>query len=363
MSSWILPLKEPQLQATVKDPEIAVDVLVLGAGMCGLVIAQELVNAGQKSWLMMDKGRSVGGRMATRRIDGQTFDHGAQFFTARSSKFKQVAEAWLKDGIIKEWTRGFNHNFHLPAHPIDDGHPRYIGVDGMNQICRHLASKLPADQVLLNQKIVGIELIRDFLILRSEDGRGVATKSLVLTTPIPQTLELLKTIAGAEDPNTFAAELAKVIYDPCVALMGFFYAEELPLDALPIQSPEAVISFIADNYSKGLTSEKGALTVHLSAEASRGMFTAHDQVIAGYVCHQLKQLFGLKKISMPKSYEIQRWRYAAPQSGLQSTYLDWACGDSSGPRILLAGEAFGGPKIEGAFLSAQAAAQRLLGQI
>jgi len=353
------------LQNAVNEMRETVDLLVLGAGICGLTIAQELVNAGKKSWLIIDKGRSVGGRMATRRVEGEKFDHGAQFFTARSPLFKQLVDTWLRDGIVKEWTKGFNHHFHSHAHgqPIDDGHPRYTGVGGMNQIAKHLVSKLPDDQVLLSEKIIEFSIVQDMLLLKSEGGREIQAKSLVITCPIPQTLDLLKSIDHAADFEVVRQELAKVTYDPCVAFMGFFDTGELPLDALPIQSHDAVISFMADNYSKGLTSEKGSLTVHLAAEASRGMFTAHDQVIVGFICHQLKQLFGLKKLSTPKTYEIQRWRYATPQTTLPSPYLEWPRAGALGPRILFAGEAFGGAKIEGAFLSAKAAAQSLLGPL
>jgi predicted NAD/FAD-dependent oxidoreductase len=358
-----LRLKEPHLQHAVNDVRESVDLLVLGAGMCGLTIAQELVNAGKKSWLIIDKGRSVGGRMATRRVNGQKFDHGAQFFTARSPLFKQLVEIWLRDGIVKEWTKGFNHHFHAHAHLPDDGHPRYAGVGGMNQIAKHLASKLPDDRVLLNEKIIEISVAQDTLLLKCEGGREIHAKTLVITSPIPQTLDLLNSLGNAEGLDAVRQELTKINYDPCVAFMGFFDADEFPVDALPIQSHDAVISFLADNYSKGLTSEKGSLTVHLAAEASRGMFTAHDQVIVGFICHQLKQLFGLKKLSTPKTYDIQRWRYATPQTTLTSPYLEWSYRGLSGPRILFAGEAFGGAKIEGAFLSAQSAAQRSLGQI
>ena len=55
------------------------DVLLLGAGLSGLKAARDLHAAG-KSVLVLDKGRGVGGRAATRRWDGTPVDHGAQFF-------------------------------------------------------------------------------------------------------------------------------------------------------------------------------------------------------------------------------------------------------------------------------------------
>jgi len=45
------------------------DVLVIGAGMAGLSAAAALQKAGRKT-LVIDKGRRIGGRMATRSVGG-----------------------------------------------------------------------------------------------------------------------------------------------------------------------------------------------------------------------------------------------------------------------------------------------------
>ena len=60
--------------------------VVVGAGISGLLAAQELTAAGWRV-VVLDKGRGVGGRMATRRVGDGTFDHGAQFFTVRGERF------------------------------------------------------------------------------------------------------------------------------------------------------------------------------------------------------------------------------------------------------------------------------------
>ena len=58
-----------------------IDVVVIGAGMSGIACARELHAAGVPVPLI-DKGRSIGGRVATRQttVAGKsiTFDHGAQ---------------------------------------------------------------------------------------------------------------------------------------------------------------------------------------------------------------------------------------------------------------------------------------------
>jgi phytoene dehydrogenase-like protein len=66
------------------------DVIVIGAGVSGLIAARTLQATGARV-LGLDKGRGVGGRMATRRTDWGVFDHGAQFLTARDPQFRLLA--------------------------------------------------------------------------------------------------------------------------------------------------------------------------------------------------------------------------------------------------------------------------------
>ena len=106
------------------------NIVVIGAGLSGLVAAQSLQAQGHKV-LVVDKGRSVGGRLATRRIGTATLDHGAQFFTVRSDEFAKHVDAWIQQGVVREWCKGF---------ATADGHSRFVGVGGMNAIAKHLAT-------------------------------------------------------------------------------------------------------------------------------------------------------------------------------------------------------------------------------
>ncbi len=68
----------------MKNKKIA----VIGAGMAGITIARKL--AQNNKVIIFDKARGIGGRMATRRIGDYHFDHGAQYFTAKNSDFKEL---------------------------------------------------------------------------------------------------------------------------------------------------------------------------------------------------------------------------------------------------------------------------------
>ncbi|MGB1311923.1 MAG: FAD-dependent oxidoreductase, partial [Leucothrix sp.] len=80
----------------------SVEILIIGAGMAGLSAAVDLTTAG-KDVLVIDKGRGLGGRLSNRRLDGAIAEHGAQFVTARSSRFKALINEWLEAGIVTEW--------------------------------------------------------------------------------------------------------------------------------------------------------------------------------------------------------------------------------------------------------------------
>ena len=111
------------------------DVLIIGAGIAGLLCAAKLQAAG-RSVQLLDKGRGVGGRMSTRRKDGGRFDHGAQYFTCRSPLVQPYIDSWLKQGVIKEWFR------QLPGDSNAAGHARYCGVNGMSDVPKALARDL-----------------------------------------------------------------------------------------------------------------------------------------------------------------------------------------------------------------------------
>ena len=68
-----------------KDSGVSM-IVVIGAGVAGLAAARALGDAG-RDVVVVDKGRGVGGRCATRRIDGQSVDHGLPWFHGTDPAF------------------------------------------------------------------------------------------------------------------------------------------------------------------------------------------------------------------------------------------------------------------------------------
>jgi len=74
---------------------------IIGAGIAGITLARQLQDSAEVS--VFEKSRGFGGRMATRRAGSYQFDHGAQFFTARSQQFQNLINDRVTDNQIQAW--------------------------------------------------------------------------------------------------------------------------------------------------------------------------------------------------------------------------------------------------------------------
>ena len=318
--------------------------LIIGAGMAGLNAARVLNSAG---WdvTVFDKGRGVGGRLATRRIDDGVYDHGAQFITVRSARFASLIATLEQEGVIYEWCRGIG----TPDHPSEnDGHPRYQGTGGMSAIAKYLARGIDVRSrhrvVQLQQKTASWNVVL-------ESGQSAAADALIVTTPVPQALDLLD-LGGSELPDPRRKELDGLRYHSCMALMvGLDQPSLLPPPGA-LRFEDGPLSFACDNHIKGISPDSTALTVHASPTFSRDHWNVADSTIVEFLLSQAKPWLS----GSPRTAILHRWKFSMPVEPFPEKFLRV---DGHAP-ILFAGDAFQGPRVEGAALSGIAAAESLL---
>ena len=310
-------------------------VVVVGAGIAGLMAAQTLVENGHDV-VVVDKGRSPGGRLATRRIDDATLDHGAQFFTVRDPLFKSHVEKWIASGVVTEWCRGFDS-----ATQNNDGFPRYRGVRGMTDIAKHLANGLDVRCNTLAFSIAPGTTSK--WQLNIDDGSALNADALIVTCPLPQTYALLVT-ADIELPDS----MMRTEYDRTICLLAVLNQSSAVVSPGGLQNPDETFSFVADNAIKGISSAV-ALTLHANPQFSLEHWDAPPQDVHDLLLKQAKPWIGDATVV---TSQVKKWRLATPLTIWPDRY--WA-----NEMIVLAGDAFGGPKIEGAALSGLSAANYL----
>lgn len=326
------------------------DILIVGAGLCGLMTAATLQSAGKRMTLV-DKGRSVGGRLATRRIGPGRADHGAQFFTVREVAFQRHVDQWLAQDVVYKWSDGWSAGRKPDGLPIHepDGYPRYAVHGGFNALAKHMATCFdPAQtQVHVNRQIASIRPADGAWHVADEDGNAYACHTLVLTAPAPQSLALLR--AGGTDLSVAdRAALESLRYDPC--LTGLFWIDgsiDLPEPgAMP--RPGGIINCISDNQRKGISPEATIVTVHTVPSYSRQHYEDADAVALPPIQAAMEPY--LTPGTTVREAQLKRWRYAQPEVLHRERYLLAA----DLPPLYFGGDGFGGPRVEGAALSGMA---------
>ena len=349
------------------ERKAAVDAVVIGAGIAGLMAAERLTAHGRRV-LVLDKSRGVGGRMATRRLGGAVCDHGAQFFTQRTRGFHDVLEHAIRDETVVEWCRGFSRDGSIgedgPA--VGDGHPRYRGARGMTDLPKWLAARLvmpdAAVEVRTGTKATAVAACGGLVQVTIEGQDGavevVEAAGCVLTAPMPQTLDLLAAGGSLDRLEAHAiARLRTVDYDPCFTVMLVLDRPSLLPEPGAIQfggDAAGPVAWVADNHRKGI-SPVPALTVHATGPFSREHFDVPPDEVAAVLIDAVRPWIDGDPKTAIVERSVHRWKFATPTTILP----DPVVAVSSSPPILCCGDAFAGPRVEGAFSSGVAAGTML----
>jgi predicted NAD/FAD-dependent oxidoreductase len=320
-------------------------VAVIGAGIAGLVATQALSEAGHDV-VVLDKGRGPGGRASSRRRAGFSFDHGAQYFTARDERFRILVNAWLRGGVVARWQPRLAVCDTDGLRESPEESERYVGVPGMSAMAGHLAED---QQIRPSVRVARLERVRHDWRIMADDGEVVATAdTVILAVPPAQAVPLL-----TATPELLP-RVQSVTMRPCWAVMLGF-AKPLPVAFDGVFLRGGPLSWVARNSSKPGREGGEAWVLHASAEWSEQNLERD----AGQVTDLLRAEFTSRLVGseLPALLhsESHRWRYAQPDPA-----LPLPCLFDDGQRIGVAGDWCGGPRIEGAFLSGMALAKRVL---
>ena len=315
--------------------------IIVGGGITGL-IAGTMLQRHEIDVTILDKGRGIGGRLATRRIKYSetiegVFDYGAQYFSIQNPQFQVWVDEWLEQGVIKEWSQGFNSN---------DGKSRYCGVEGTRNIAKYLAQSL---DVRTSTKVTQLKYSNHWQVY-TEAGQEFEGDILVMTAPVPQSLALLNDSHIAIPPETKTA-LEKVSYHPCIAVLALLEkSSNIPFPG-GLSVEEESLVWLASNYQKGISPHGYSVTLHGTPSFSNAFWDRSDEEISQKLFEAASEWLTSPVIE----YQVHRWRYSLPK-----TFYSELCLVLSELPLVMAGDAFVAPKIEGAVLSGLAAAQAII---
>ena len=318
---------------------MARSVLIVGAGMAGLTAGRALESNGWQVKIV-DKGRAVGGRMATRRIGDAVLDHGAQHISVRTDAFAREIHQLVDYGTARIWLRT-----HSSTHPDLGVESRYAGVGGMRRIPEALAAAL---DIQTGIAITRLDVVDGVVTAYSADAAIAQGDAAILTPPIPQTLDLLDASGLSADPCL--NQLASIEYDATLAVMAIL-DEPSNLDDGHLALSDGPVAWMADNQHKGVSAIP-AITIHSSPQFAADRLDDEP----GDWMKELVETARPHHRGRVVEAVPHRWRYSQPRT----TRNDGALLVEAEAPLVLAGEVFSGARVEGAFTSGRAAADLIL---
>ena len=182
-------------------------------------------------------------------------------------------------------------------------------------------------------------------------GEALAGDQAVVTAPIPQMLALFDK-GNVVAPTELDQTLRATDYFATLALLAVIEGVSNISEPGGMQLTDGPFTFIADNQRKGISAAR-ALTFHAEHDFSLRRFDDDPDDVHAELIEQAAPWLGDATIV---ESQLKKWHYAGPVKPLaEPTYVI----EQDDTRIALAGDAFAGPKVEGAFNSGRHAGQRL----
>jgi predicted NAD/FAD-dependent oxidoreductase len=322
----------------VSGPTVA----VVGAGIAGVACARALTAAGI-GVEVHERGHAVGGRLASRRLDGRTVDIGASYCTASDAGFRAVVDDWLARGVARAWTDTFDVLQRDPDGTVTAGERRtgpvrYAGTAGQRGLVVDLAAGLDVRR----ESPVGVVAPGPVV-----DGRRYA--AVVLAMPDPQALRLLD--AALTDER---AALGDRAWEPALVLTARYAGRPWAAGPRALRDGafvhgDPVLAWVADD---GARRGDGApvLVAHSTPEFAAAHL-ADPAAATGSLVAALTGLLGLPV--GPAAVAVHRWTYAKPVGTREGLF------HLGGSRVGLAGDGWGASKVETAWLSGTRCGQAL----
>ena len=320
-------------------------IAVIGAGLSGLVVARELQV--DHAVTVFEKSRGVGGRMATRYESGFEFDHGAQFFTARTSNFREYLQPLIERGIVTSWRARFaelQRGEIVLQRDWDDTCPHYVGAPRMNEIGKVLAENL---DVRRNMTVSKLEREQGGWCLSDSGDTDLGQFDwVILAVPAAQAAAL------APADSSLSRLAGSVKMQACLALLlGFDMPLSLPWQAALVHG--ANISWVSVNSSKPGRPEPFSLVVHSTNPFADDNIDGDGDDLVARMLAETCEVVGVN-VDTATLLRLQRWRYANVdnQNGA-GFFVDETI------RLAACGDWFNRGRVEAAFTSGFSLARKL----
>jgi predicted NAD/FAD-dependent oxidoreductase len=332
-------------------------VVVVGAGVAGLACARELERRGVPV-VVLERARGVGGRCATRWIEGQPVDFGLPFLHAASREFTLELNALPDEGRVPGWPRHvWEPRLACQPDAFHPGRRRMARVSGVNELPRHLGAGL---DVRHSTRVVSLASESDRVVVVTRDGACFAAPFVVLATEPTEALALAAPLVRDWPGGTDG--LARLAVLPIVRTLTLIagYPRSVPMPGFDLGHPlEATLvhTLVFDDTKRAEPRDR-VLVVHARHAFSTERWDCDEAEWSAELLWETAELLGAWA-AHPRWLRAHRWHCARVRRGDSLGDL-LTFETQSGACVSLCGDAFAAADgLEGAYLSGMALAEQI----
>ena len=313
-----------------------IDYCIIGSGISGATVANLLSK--KFSVRVFDKANGIGGRSSFKRFKGNIgFDHGLQYLSPHSIKFKKFTKALVKKKILKVW-KGY-HKFLNKEVKEKKKHLKLIGRYGNNQISKYLLKNIKCH---FKYNLLSIKKIKNEWYLKFTNNKVIVAKNLIITAPFPQSKKLIskfvKTKLFKNNIIMNSSITLLLITNKTKNIISSFFTND------------EILSWISyENSKKRFSYNKDLWVLQSSFDFGKKHSIQLKNKKKYYINFFINKFKSLTKINIKKiSYShIHGWKYSSNSKSLKvKSYWDRNIG------LGICADWFGGPRLENGWLSA-----------
>jgi predicted NAD/FAD-dependent oxidoreductase len=281
-------------------------VAVIGAGVAGLACARVLRRAGCYVEVF-EQDRIIGGRMATTRVGLHSYDHGAQYVTARGQQFQKYISELVDTGYAARWTPKTN-----TGEGASTMHAWYVGTPGMSSILRPLAESV---RIHTSRRVHTLHRAEKGWQLWFEDETSAGPfHAVAIAVPAREALLLLGRM------ETLAEPINRVRMSPCWSVMVRLEDRVMPEQDVFSDMSEIIRWVSRSNGKPGRNVRGDQIIIHASPSWSRETEDADPEAVAEDLWAEVSHALSLPP-TRPSTISAHLWRNGLVETSLGETFL------------------------------------------
>lgn len=323
---------------------------IIGSSISGLIAGKRLAEAGHDV-TVIEKHRSLGGRLKTVELDDLNLDVGLTHFDVNTNTFGSFVKKQEEKGAVQKWTKDFglfDGKEVMDVDPNSDSRQYYTGTNGLQSLAESMSRWV---DIKSEEHAGGLTYIgpdrgkkRSWMI-NLTDISVFECDAVIIATSGVDAYGLMQTVQNRTESRRIIRHIDEIRYDGCFSLAATFDNQKVP-SWKGIECENSSIKWISNESSK-LDTDKTALVIQSTPDFYRKHAHKSDEVVKELLFEEASEIVGTW-VHHSKSTYLQNWKHFETKNPINEYFMELELDDAP---LALIGDYLGGSSLENAFVS------------